>query len=98
MSYHNTTETTGPDLQEYEAKAIGQEDLILDYFNNTTSGHTPSHIQSVLLPRSPITSVRRAITNLTNAGKLVKTDTQCNGPFNRPEFVWKGVSIQKELF
>jgi len=39
--------------------------------------------------KPPITSVRRALTNLTDAGDLVKTDKQVKGPYGRPEFIWK---------
>ena len=37
----------------------------------------------------PLTSVRRAVTNLTNRGDLVKTDKQVKGPYGRPEYQWR---------
>ena len=89
MSYHNTTHSTGPDLIRYEAKAISQEDLIMNWFEAVGGRRTPSEIQSRLLPLAPITSVRRALTNLTNASKLVKTTEQRQGPFGRPEYCWR---------
>ena len=37
----------------------------------------------------PLTSIRRALTNLTNAGELVKTDKQMKGMYGRPEHQWR---------
>ena len=37
----------------------------------------------------PITSIRRAITDLTNAGKLTKTDTMKLGRYGKHVHTWK---------
>ena len=37
----------------------------------------------------PITSVRRAISDLTRNGDLVKTDKQVMGIYGRKEYVWR---------
>lgn len=36
-----------------------------------------------------LTSVRRSISNLTKAGALVKTDYVQDGPYGRPESLWR---------
>lgn len=89
MNYHNTTHSTGSELAGYEAKAANQEDVILKMFDNLGVGCTPSDVQTMALPNAPITSVRRAMTNLTDAGKLTKTTNQRMGGWGRPEYVWK---------
>ncbi len=84
--YHNTTNT--PDPREYEAKALSQDDLVLEYFKRMPGGHTPSEVASKVLVNAPMTSARRAMSNLTEAGHLFKTSRQQIGPYGRPEYVW----------
>jgi len=37
---------------------------------------------------TPITSIRRCISDLTTEGKLIKTDSKINGREGDPEFIW----------
>ena len=37
----------------------------------------------------PITSIRRAITNLTDAGKIIKTDQYVKGNYGKLEHLWE---------
>ena len=37
----------------------------------------------------PITSIRRAMTDLTNLGKIVKTDRQIKGLYGNAEHLWE---------
>ena len=88
--YHNTTESTGHQLRRYQGKAKSQEDQILEWFKTYGRQATPSKLcKLIYYNRVPITSVRRAFTNLTVAGKLTKTNRQKKGPYGRPEFLWK---------
>jgi predicted ArsR family transcriptional regulator len=90
MTYFNTTQEVGRELHEWEAKAKSQEDLILVYFQARGGEWSPSQIlQRVFSGRIPITSVRRAMTNLTDQGQLFKTDHKCRGSFGRPEYLWR---------
>ncbi len=101
-SYFNTTASSGADLDGYEAEAKSQEELMLDYFG-TRPGmqYSPSQVQKHLnLTGAPLTSVRRALTNLTSAGLLQKTDKQVAGPYGRPEHCWtitRRLTLQREL-
>ena len=88
MSYFNKTSETGERLVEYRLKASSQDELILEMFMNGEL-YSPSQVQAAVLPNAPITSVRRAITNLTTIGKLVKTGRKVRGLYNRPEYCWK---------
>lgn len=93
-AYHNTTDSRGRQLEEYEAKAITQDQRVLRFFqSNPNATFTPSEVLnyafSHLLPRPPVTSVRRAMSNLTAPGKLEKTTEQRIGPYGRPEYTWR---------
>ena len=101
-SYYNTTKETGEELAQSKAKATNQEDHIIDIFEHlsfvygTEAIVNPSRIESrwinTMRGRSycpPITSIRRAMTNLTKKGKLVKTDTMDVGKYGKPEHCWR---------
>jgi len=102
VSYHNTTESTGPERRRYQDKAVSQETKILAHFKGRPGAEiTPSFVVKYYFNNSvPITSVRRALTNLTNAGELVKTNKQVKGPYGRPEFQWRLADKykQQEMF
>jgi hypothetical protein len=49
----------------------------------------PHEIKANVLPHSPITSSRRAITNLTNAKALTKTSEQITGNYGKPVYKWR---------
>lgn len=93
-AYHNTTDSSGNQLEQYEQKAVTQEQRVLHFFEaNPGRSFTPSEVLSYafshLLPRPPVTSVRRAMSNLTAPGKLEKTTEQRQGPYGRPEYAWR---------
>lgn len=93
MSYYNTTKESGTTLNNNVAKAKSQEENILitikrhSYFlGNEIS---PSGLFVMMKEIYPITSIRRALTNLTKQGKLIKTDEKRIGMHGRSEYVWK---------
>ena len=91
-SYHNTNELHGPALAKAEGKARPQEEIILAYFRECykagPTNRTPWEVCSYFNDRYPITSIRRAITNLTNAGMLKKADIQRRGRYAAKESAW----------
>lgn len=89
--FFNTTNLKGLDLKKREMRAGSQNKLILDYFKaNASFLFTPFEIQKALnLDRTPITSIRRAMTTLTELGYLIRTDTMRNGDYNEPNHCWK---------
>ena len=99
-SYHNTVPEGSP-LPEYEQKARTQDEIILQYFiDNAEFNHSPSDVYyglSFNIKGTPITSIRRAITNLTNSGNLTKTGMQTMGMHGRSENIWKLASPQLKL-
>ena len=90
-SYHNTTDSSGQTLIEYNQKAQTQEQKILNYFKRTGEMLTPSEVYNDLFKGSniPITSIRRAMSNLTRDKELVKTEHQAPGKLGKPEYIWR---------
>lgn len=70
-----------------------QEDAILKIAERMVDGEfSPSQMLQKLEAfgrNIPITSVRRAISDLTRNGDLVKTDKQVMGIYGRKEYVWR---------
>jgi len=101
MTYYNTTKLSGTALVECEKDCQTQEAVILNYFNRR-QGETISPSEIFIhfadIAHWPITSIRRAITNLTEQGKIVKTNTQRQGLYGKPEHCWRLSEFKSELF
>ena len=88
--YYNTNQEKGEELQSSKSRAKSQIGLIYDYFlNHPTEELTPFEIKMKCRMRAPITSIRRAITDLTNQGKLVKTNTLKSGNYGKKCHCWR---------
>ena len=87
-SYYNTTNEKGATLFDSERKAQSQEEKILTFFQTHLDQFSPTSIKRLVLPNSPLTSIRRAITNLTKAGKLKKTGIKVLGTYGKLEHCW----------
>jgi hypothetical protein len=103
-SFFNTNKTTGADLVKARAGCKSQQGEILEFFKrNPAAAMTPSHCHNYLYQntRTPLTSTRRAISNLTAAGKLRKTKLMRAGLYGKKEYCWQyapAVYVQKGLF
>jgi predicted ArsR family transcriptional regulator len=84
--YHITTPEHPAALSDYELKARTQDKNILTLLEKMGKA-SPSDIMPHL-PNTPITSIRRALTNLTRLGYAVKTDDVKKGMYGRNEHVW----------
>lgn len=61
-------------LVKVEANGRGQKPVILEWFEkNPTVKATPHDVKKYVLPDTPITSIRRAMTDLTDGGQLTKS-------------------------
>jgi len=94
--FFNTINFSGTDLEKQNAKAAKQEYLILALFKaNPDKKLSPSQVHTILGKKynlyPPITSIRRAITNLTGRLELIKMSKEdmITGPFSLPENTWK---------
>ena len=86
-TFYNTTNESGQLLIDYREKAGRQETIILSLFRKIREG-SPWDIYEIV-GNMPITSVRRALTNLTKKGCLIKTGLKKEGAYGRPEYIWK---------
>ncbi|MCP4568363.1 MAG: hypothetical protein GY841_12365 [FCB group bacterium] len=101
MTYYNTTAETGDRLKDSETKTGTQTDRILSYFKSRPTGlFSPADIQDRVLPGAPLTSVRRAMTDLTADGLLRKTGRLVPGKFGKLNYCWKlaAAPVQLSLF
>lgn len=93
MPHYNTTHETGQTLATYRQSAMKQEEAVLDFFRRYPWPKEPSRVMNVLNhalgKKWPITSIRRAMHDLTDQGLLVKTDQKVTGPLGRPEYRWR---------
>lgn len=96
--YYNTNKETGDTLLASRDKTQTQEDYILSYFKGGTPALCAPHDLEFLFDHKvPITSIRRALTNLEKAGKLLKTDTMVKGTYGKMVHTWQLASRQTEL-
>ena len=88
-SFHNTINAEGAQLAMFNEIAKTQDEKILQFFkSNPKLELTPFAVQKMMqLNETPITSIRRALCNLTERGELKKTKqvTECYGVKN---FCW----------
>ena len=87
---HNTTNMQGDELHKREFKNGSQTRAILNFFQaHSYESFTPWEIQKAMnLSRVPITSIRRAITDLTDMGYLIKTDIRRVGDYGEMCYAW----------
>ncbi len=104
MTYFDTTSASHEEHKRYTSSAKIQDKAVLSWFVMSEKGAllTPSEVHESLVSlkyihaATPLTSVRRSITNLTKQGQLLKTDTKKKGPLGRSEMAWKLAPIEGE--
>lgn len=90
--YYNTTQLQGEALKKAVSDASRQEDAIMLVYKNTEKAYSPSQMLTIMQRAGrnwPITSIRRAITNLEQSNKLTKTNNMVTGMFGKPEGQWR---------
>ena len=96
-SYHTRGSlTTARERAHGERKAREQEERVLRYFRANPKAWGPSEVHEAAFAKSvPLTSVRRAMTNLSDEDlhpdgpPLVKTSDTRPGSFGRREHLWR---------
>jgi hypothetical protein len=88
-TYYNTTNQAGAALRRSRKSCGEQETLIAEMFRER-GRLSPSQAHR-LYPdqKTPLTSIRRAISVLTGKGLLQKTDEQVTGVYGKSEYIWK---------
>ena len=88
--YYNTNDETGDTLQNSRVHSENQKDIIYRVFQaNPSLPLTPFEIEAAVGRNWPITSIRRAITDLTSEGLLEKTDIKRLGKYGKNTFCWR---------
>lgn len=90
VAYHNSTPITGRPLLD-AARAAQQQDAAVMAVMDGGGAWTPRALHAFLRQAGhdwELTSVRRALSNLTKANKLVITGKLVDGPKGRPENQW----------
>lgn len=90
MSFHNSTNETGQTLAAYRQSAMKQEEAVLALFRARRLPMSPSEVwRHYGADLTPLTSIRRAMTDLTEAGLLERLEVKVEGHYGRPEHLWK---------
>ena len=95
MSFYNTIEETGEALKQSFKKARTQEEAIYALFLSTEEPLSPSMVLNQTGLNCPITSIRRAITNLTLDGKIEKTNDFVMGSYGKHEHLWSLAGVKE---
>lgn len=105
--WFNTINLSGMELKAAHLNTLKQEEFITEIFkNNPTSLISPSQVLSIYNKyyhkNVPITSIRRAMTDLTTKDILRKTSVKVKGLYGLDEHCWvlketKGVQIEWEF-
>jgi len=89
--YFNTNNEKGMQLMASEQKAANQECQIIQIFLRYDADElfSPEVIHNMLDGISPLTSTRRAMSNMTKKGLLIKTDEMVTGVYGKLTHTWK---------
>lgn len=92
-SYFNTTGETGETLKDYHVTATTQNEYVLELFKLHNKLSPSMAWRKYLLAsgkaNTPLTSIRRSISTLTNQGVLEQTEEKVKGSYGRNEFFWR---------
>jgi hypothetical protein len=96
MAYYNTNRERGTTLENSESQARRQEDSIMQLFSQFPSSLlSPEEVHRSFPESVPLTSIRRAITNLSQLGKLEKTSNMTTGKYGKRVHLWRLSQVQK---
>lgn len=89
-SFYNTVPISGIDLSQAEKNAKGQEALVLEVYRKYPQNQfTPFEMLELIGINYPVTSIRRALTNLTSKGLLIKTEAKRKGKYGMVNNTWR---------
>ena len=86
--FYNTINEVSSVLVTSHTNTRTQEAIILDCFKSAKEPLSPSMVHFLTKLKCPITSIRRAMTDLVKAGKLKKTPKYTIGKFGKKEHLW----------
>ena len=94
--YYNTTNENGLNYKSNLKQATNQEQLTLAVFQTYPNDNLSANDvwkflieNETINEQTPLTSIRRAISDLTNRNRLIKTDKKVLGGAGRKTYTWK---------
>lgn len=97
--YYNTNGESGQELSTSHKKANKQELAVLSVFeSNVGEIYTPEEILRETGLNCPLTSIRRAISDLTKKGLLEKTEHRKMGIYGKMVHTWRLADPQTRLW
>ena len=99
MPYYNTNKLVAAEKEVATIQTEKQEDIVKGLFLKYKN-LTPSDVYQKYPHKhtTPLTSIRRAITDLKNDGFLIKTDQRKPGMFGSPEHYYSVRTGQLKMF
>ncbi len=90
-NFYNTNKTTGTELKEAKKRNLAQAEKILKFLSEHPNiKFTACRIHKYLFnDNTPLTSTRRSLSDLKNAGFVVKLDQMVKGVYGRNVHLWK---------
>jgi hypothetical protein len=92
MPFYNTTNEKQPELKLLWERTENQKEIVKKIFDCNLQGLTAFEAHKIFLTYKPnglITSVRRAISDLTEEGYLVMTEDKRIGGYGAKNFIYK---------
>lgn len=83
---------------QMEIRALSQQERIHRLFLKERRPLTPEEVHRMVMSEAPITSARRAISNMTRDGILRKTEVMADGQFGVSIHKWELNIEQGKLF
>ena len=100
MTYYNTVNLSGKKLSKAIKRAASQEEMIKVFMkHNKHKSYTPFEIQDAFLKEDIIfiiTSVRRALSNLTQNSILIKSKNMVIADYGSPNHKWQYAGKEKD--
>ena len=93
-TFYNTINVSGYELDQEIKKVKTQTERVYQILKQCDKPMTPFDVQKVYLllyGSVPITSIRRAMTDLTEECKIVKTEEQKLGHYGSWNYCWKSI-------
>jgi len=91
MSYYNTTNIfDNQKLDEYEQKAVTQEEELLDFFQrHPDQKFSRDELHCFVLRDAPVSSITRALANLKKQNRVARLDEYRQGRYKRRQHLWQ---------
>lgn len=90
MTYYNTTHEHGETLRENRSRTEQQEQQVLEFFEfYPDEMFTRCELHKHVLQDAPVSSIVRAIANLTDRELLEKTKIKRMGDMGREVYCWR---------